>query len=247
MKLIRITVIAALLLIIAGGYVYQQLKLEGERVLSEDPRVWEPVIAEFAQRDQENPPPADAIEFIGSSTIRFWDSLGEDMQPLVAFGRGFGGAKIADLVYFTDRLVKPYQPRALVVYIGANDFTELLGNQPKTPEQALRLYRQLVERLKQAAPARPIFILALRPKPKNPAEDQRVSEFNRLLADEAAGDALLYFIDRNEVFFDERGEMDSQYISWDTIHINDRGYQVWGDAIRERLQAELAAMPAAVQ
>lgn len=247
MKLIRITVIASLLLIIAGGYGYQQLKLEGDRFVSEDPRVWEPVIAEFEQQDRATPLPRDAIVFIGSSTIRFWDSLSEDMQPLTAFGRGFGGAKIMDLGYFADRIVKPYQPRAVVIYIGANDFAELWGNKPKTTQQAQALYRQLLERIKQAAPAKPIYMLALRPKPNNSAEDARVTKFNRFLADEAQTDPLLHYIDANRVFLDGSGHLDDQYISWDTIHINDRGYQVWGDVIKRQLQADLASGPMALE
>jgi len=240
MKLIRIIVIAALLLIIAGGYGYQQLKLEGDRFQSEDPRVWEPVIAEFEQQDRNTPLPRDAIVFIGSSTIRFWDTLSADMQPLTAIGRGFGGAKIMDLAYFADRIVKPYQPRAVVLYIGANDFAELWGNKPKTPQQALVLYRQLLERIKQAAPGKPIYMLALRPKPDNPAEDARVTAFNRFLFDEAQGDPQLHYLDANRVFLDASGHLDDQYISWDSIHINDRGYQVWGDVIKSQLQADLA-------
>lgn len=241
MKLIRITVIAALLLIIGGGYIYQQLKQEGGRMLSENPQVWEPVIAGFELSDKEQLPPRDAILFIGSSSIRFWDSLSEDMQPLTAFGRGFGGAKIMDLSYFADRLVKPYQPRAIVVYIGGNDFSDLLGNRVKSLQEARTLYRMLVERLKLAAPDKPIYWLALRPKPDNPVLDDLIAEVNTFLANEAATDALLHYIDANEVFLNAAGQMDEQFISWDTIHINQRGYDVWGEAIRQRLQTDLGA------
>jgi lysophospholipase L1-like esterase len=241
MKLIRITVICALLLIIGGGYIYQQFKLEMDRMLSENPQVWEPVIAGFELTDLEKVPPKDAILFIGSSSIRLWDSLSEDMQPLTAFGRGFGGAKIMDLTYFADRLVKPYQPRAIVVYIGGNDFSDLVGNQVKSLEEGRILYRMLIERLKLAAPDKPIYLLALRPKPDNAVLDDLIADVNQFLANEAASDALLHYIDANEVFFDTAGQFDQQYISWDTIHINQRGYDVWGKAIRQRLQADLGA------
>jgi lysophospholipase L1-like esterase len=241
MKLIRITVISALLLIIGGGYIYQQFKLEVGSMLSENPQVWEPVIAGFELSDSKQLPPKDAILFIGSSSIRFWDSLSEDMQPLTAFGRGFGGAKIMDLSYFADRLVKPYQPRAIVVYIGGNDFSDLVGNQVKSLEEGRTLYRMLFERLKLAAPDKPIYLLALRPKPDNAVLDDLITDVNDFLANEAAADTLLHYIDANEVFFDTAGQFDQQYISWDSIHINQRGYDVWGKAIRQRLQADLGA------
>ncbi len=239
MKLIRITVIASLLLIIFGGYAYQKLKQEGDKLFSEDPRVWETDIAAFEAADQNQPPPQDAIVFIGSSSIRFWDTLSEDMQPLVAFGRGFGGAKIQDVSYYTDRIVRPYQPRAVVVYIGANDFNDLFGNQVKTYEQGVRWYRVLMDRLKQAAPGKPIYFLALRPNQDNAQLGQLVEKINAFLATSAMEDDRLHFIDANAVFYDDSGKMDDQYMSWDTIHINDRGYKVWGTAIKQRLQADL--------
>lgn len=238
MKLIRITVISSLLLIIVGGYLYQQFRLEIDRLVSEDPRVWEPVITEFERADKENPPPADAFLFIGSSSIRLWDSLSEDMLPLTAFGRGFGGAKIMDLGYYSERIVRPYQPRAVVVYIGGNDFSGLVGNKIKSLEQGQRLYRMLVERLHQAAPAAPIYLLALRPRPDNPVVDDLIAEINQFMANEAEADDLLLYIDANAVFLDGSGQLDEQYISWDTIHINQRGYEVWGTAIKQRLQAD---------
>ena len=239
MKLIRIIVIAALLLIIAGGYAYQQLKLETDRFISEDPRVWEPVIAGFEQQDLEIPLPRDAILFIGSSTIRFWDDLSEDMQPMTAFGRGFGGAKIADLAYFADRLVKPYRPRAIVVYIGANDFSDLLGNRVKSLQQGQQLYGMLIERLHHAAPGKPVYLLALRPRPAEPQLDALITGVNRFLATVAEGDEYLHFVDANAVFLKDNGQFDEQFTSWDRLHINRRGYQVWGKAIRQRLLADL--------
>jgi GDSL-like lipase/acylhydrolase family protein len=235
MKPIRITVISSLLLIVVGGYLYQQFRLEIGRMVSEDPRVWESVISEFERADKATPPPADAFLFIGSSSIRLWDSLTEDMQPLTAFGRGFGGAKIMDLGYYSERIVKPYQPRAVVVYIGGNDFSRLVGNKMKSLEQGQRLYRMLIERLHQAAPAAPIYLLALRPKPDDPLADDLIAEINQFMANEAKADNLLRYIDVNAVFHDDSGQLDEQYISWDTVHINQRGYEVWGSAIKKQL------------
>lgn len=58
----------------------------------------------FERADRESPPPRDAILFVGSSSIRFWDDLAEDMESLVVIRRGFGGAKLSDRVHFADRI-----------------------------------------------------------------------------------------------------------------------------------------------
>ena len=78
---------ALFLLLVAGGRIFQR---EIDRTFSCDPTVWEPEIAAFERADRESPPPRDAILFVGSSSIRFWDDLAEDMEPLVVIRRGFG-------------------------------------------------------------------------------------------------------------------------------------------------------------
>ena len=40
------------------------------------------------------------------------------MQPLPVVQHGFGGAKLADVAYYAERLVNDYRPRAVVVFAG---------------------------------------------------------------------------------------------------------------------------------
>ena len=55
-------------------------------------------INEFKIFDKENFPEKGKILFTGSSSIRFWDSLEEDMEPLEVLNRGFGGAQISHVI-----------------------------------------------------------------------------------------------------------------------------------------------------
>ena len=56
-------------------------------------------INEFKRLDNENFPEEGKILFTGSSSIRFWDSLEEDMEPLEVLNRGFGGAQISHVIH----------------------------------------------------------------------------------------------------------------------------------------------------
>ena len=78
-------------------------------------------ILRFAQQDRESPPPHCALLFVGSSSIRLWSSLAEDMAPLPVINRGFGGSTISQSNLYLDRIVAPYHPRAIVFYAGEND------------------------------------------------------------------------------------------------------------------------------
>ena len=65
-------------------------------------------INEFKRLDKENFPEKGKILFTGSSSIRFWDSLEEDMEPLQVLNRGFGGAQISHVIYHFEEIIKPY-------------------------------------------------------------------------------------------------------------------------------------------
>src|SRR5687767_4082177 len=72
---------------------------------------WDAEIAAFEAQDRTNPPPKDAILFIGSSSIRLWKTLAQDFTEQKVINRGFGGSQISDSVYFADRIVVPYRPK----------------------------------------------------------------------------------------------------------------------------------------
>jgi hypothetical protein len=76
------------------------------------PSPWEHSIRAFEARDRRRAPSQGAVVFVGSSCFTLWSSLEEDMAPLPAVNRGFGGALIDDVVRYADRIVVPYQPSA---------------------------------------------------------------------------------------------------------------------------------------
>src|SRR5258707_14054797 len=79
-----------------------------------------PEIAAFAAADREHMPPPCGFLFVGSSSIRFWKTLGADMAPAPALNRGFGGSTIAGGDYYFDKGVAPHRPRPTVFFSGGN-------------------------------------------------------------------------------------------------------------------------------
>ena len=80
--------------------------------LTIDPTRFEEAIESFEAEDKLSMPPTGAIVVTGSSSIRRWESMAEDLAPLTVIPRGFGGSAMADVLHFVDRLVIPYEPRA---------------------------------------------------------------------------------------------------------------------------------------
>ena len=94
-------------------------------------------INEFKRLDKENFPEKGKILFTGSSSIRFWDSLEKDMEPLEVLNRGFGGAQISHVIYHFEEIIKPYEPKAIVFFCGTNDLTAL-----KTPKETINDFKK---------------------------------------------------------------------------------------------------------
>src|SRR5690606_6922692 len=54
---------------------------------SGDASYWEGEIADFERRDVSNPPPENAVLFVGGRDVRLWTTLAEDMAPVPVIGR----------------------------------------------------------------------------------------------------------------------------------------------------------------
>ena len=77
---------------------------------------WEKAIVEIEQRDQSEVDPDDAVLFIGSSSIRRWESIKDDIKPYKPIQRGYGGAKFSDLAIYAERIIQPHQYKACLLY-----------------------------------------------------------------------------------------------------------------------------------
>src|SRR5262249_13901049 len=102
--------------------LFPLLTLRGEDKPAAKPsHRFEKDIAAFEAADRTTPPPKGAILFVGDSTFTRWKTIHEDLPEYTVINRGFGGSTMNDLLYFTDRVVFPYEPRLIIVQEGGND------------------------------------------------------------------------------------------------------------------------------
>jgi hypothetical protein len=60
------------------------------------------------------------------------------MFPLQVLNHGIAGTKISDITYYADRLIYPFNPKAIVYYAGANDINGIKNNS-KTGDEVYKL------------------------------------------------------------------------------------------------------------
>ena len=64
-----------------------------------DPERFEADIRAFEAWDRQNAFPRDAVLFVGSSSIRMWQTA-ESFPELPVINRGFGGSQISDVNHY---------------------------------------------------------------------------------------------------------------------------------------------------
>jgi lysophospholipase L1-like esterase len=205
--------------------------LWGQNVPEESAR-WESAIQAFEAADKTNPPPARAVLFIGSSSIRLWTNLTQVFPEHRIINRGFGGSHLADSVAFADRIVIPYQPRLILLYAGDNDIAA-----GKTPERVLADFKTLVQKVRAALPDTRIAYLSIKPSPARRQYVELMRQANRRIADHARTDERLAYIDLFTLMLDAQGEPREELFIQDGLHLNDKGYELWASIVRPHLAA----------
>ena len=188
-------------------------------------------IDKFKDQDLINFPEDVEVLFTGSSSIRFWNSLEEDMRPLKVLNRGFGGAHIVHVNYHFEDVVSRYNPQAIVFFCGTNDITAL-----KTAKETVEDFKIFQNKVRTNLPDVPIFVIGIKPTPAREYIEEEELEYNKLIADLAAEDELLSFIDIWDAMLSEEGERIPELFVEDGLHINAKGYEIWTKLVRENLK-----------
>lgn len=197
---------------------------------------WEETIAAFEKADRENPPSAGSVLFVGSSSVRMWKSLVEDMAPLPVINRGFGGSKIDDCVHFAERIVTPYRPSAILLYAGDNDIAA--GNEP---ERLLADFKRFVDAVRKTMPDTPVYFLSVKPSISRWNMWPSMKRANALIERYTIEQPHLAYIDVSTPMLESAGSVRKDLFLDDGLHMNGDGYALWTAIVRPRLEAFMEA------
>ena len=221
----RLPIIAAAALLIVGRSLAQ-----------ESPHAFENEIQAFEASDRTNPPPKNAILFVGSSSIRMWKTLAQDFPEYRVLNRGFGGSQISNAIHFAERIVLPYQPPVIVMYSGGNDL-----NAGKSAETVFNDFKAFVRKVRAALPQTRIVYISVAPNPARWAQMDRIREANRLIRDYTLKESRLSFIDVHPHMLGEDGKPKPDIYLNDKLHMNANGYVIWRKVVGEHLKTLPAA------
>ena len=197
---------------------------------------WEKDIQKFEQLDKSEKYPEDAILFAGSSSIRLWTTLEQDMAPYNIIQRGYGGAKLSDFVVYSGRIFDPHQCKAIVLFI-ANDITG--SDNDKTPKEVAELFRNVLKTIRKVHPSTPVFWIAVTPTPSRLKVWPEIQKANSLIKDICEKKKNTYFIKTDFAFLNENGVPKDELFRADKLHLTEKGYAVWTGIIKKELKKVL--------
>ena len=189
------------------------------------PQFWHFQITGYEKADRANSPKPGVIVFTGSSSIRHWETLSDDMKPLDVINRGFGGSQLAHVNYYARRIVTPYHPRAVVLYAGDNDLSAW-----KSPETVLNDFKQFVSIVHGDLPETWIYYISMKPAPWG--NWQLMDQTNRAIAAYIRTQPRVQFIDVSAAMLDSQGKPRSELYGWDPMHMNRSGYALWTSIVK---------------
>lgn len=205
---------------------------------SQDAAFFADEIAAFETADREHPPPERPIVFVGSSSIRLWDTLAKDFAPLPVLNRGFGGSQLRHVNHFIDPAVLRYRPRAVVLYAGDNDLDERTGRQA---EDVVRDFEAFVRLVHEGVPDARVYFVAIKPSRLRWARWPEMKRANEAIAALCAKGPRLAFLDTATPMLATGGPPARRLFLVDGLHLSGEGYALWTSVVRPRLLTDLGA------
>ena len=186
---------------------------------------FESEIAAFEKWDHQNAVPPHCILFVGSSTIRFWQTA-DAFPDLPVINRGFGGSTIADVNHFADRIVFKYKPRTIVFYAGDNDIAA-----GRSPDKVFADFEMFAKSVHKRLPNTKLIYLAIKPSPLRWKLWPQSQTANARIKELIAKNGHDRYVDAATPILGDDGQPRKELFRDDGLHMNPKGYSLWNEIL----------------
>jgi lysophospholipase L1-like esterase len=179
--------------------------------------------------------------FLGDSITDGWRNKGravwdKNCAPRHALNLGISGDRTQHVLWRMENgELKNLKPKVVVLMIGTNNTGKERDGKPRnTTPEIIEGVSAVVKGLRAKLPDSKILLLAIFPRGEKdtPIRDQ-LKEINTSLAKLDDG-KMVTFLDIGPKFLDADGTLPKEIMP-DLLHPNEKGYQIWADAINPTL------------
>ncbi|WP_353145284.1 GDSL-type esterase/lipase family protein [Chryseobacterium sp.] len=192
------------------------------------PMFWQD-IQNFKKEDLQNPPPKDAILFLGSSSFTKWTDVADYFPGKTIINRGFGGSRLTDLNDFADDLLAPYQPKQIIIYCGENDFAD---NHKLKAQEVVNRYKSFYKKIRERFPHIEVDYISIKYSPSREVIWPQIKEANKKIAAFMKKEPDAEFIDVTKAMQDTNGNVRKDIFVEDMLHFKPEGYQIWARVMK---------------
>lgn len=178
--------------------------------------------------------------FIGDSITQGWEGNGKEVWQKSYGNRktvnlGIGGDRTQHVLYrMQNGNLEGIKPKAAVVMIGTNNS----NGEDNTATQIAEGVRAIVKELRTRQPQMKILLLAIFPRGENINPQRgKITQCNQIIQKLDDGENV-FFLDIGHKFLEDDGTI-SASIMPDYLHLTQKGYEIWADAIEDKLAALL--------
>lgn len=192
------------------------------------------------------------LVFLGDSITHGWDGKGKAVwekywAPLKAANFGIGGDRTEHVLWrLQNGNYDGLKPKLTVLMIGTNNTGHV--NRPQkelngavyqcSAEQTAEGVKQIIDTLKQKCPGMKILILGIFPRGADNNDKMRQQNIttNGLIS-KFADNSTVFYTDIGSKFLTSEGVLPKEIMP-DLLHPNEKGYEIWAEAIKDQV-AEL--------
>lgn len=176
--------------------------------------------------------------FIGDSITQGWENEGAPVwqkhyAQRNAFAIGFGGDRTENVLWRLQHgAVENMSPKLVVMMIGTNN----TGHRYENPTYTATGIKKILAELHQRLPESKVLLLAIFPRDENPDGGLRQinNDVNAIIKN-YADNKRVFFADINSVFLTNNGVLPKDIMP-DLLHPNEKGYNLWAEALEPHLQ-----------
>ncbi len=171
------------------------------------------------------------VLIMGSSTMDYWKDWQTDIGGRLGYNVGIGGTIVEDWLFAYDKLVKPFEPSVILVFLGGNN----INNMGHTGEYAASLMVKLLDKMHADFPDAEIYYIYSMAVPSCYKGGKFNYEYGRFIDEMkqiVSGTEWLNGIDTFDKLTKD-GEARKEYYREDGIHLNDVGYDVFAEIIND--------------
>lgn len=183
------------------------------------------------------------VLFLGDSITdawRFYDAqngrggkriFDREFAPMKAANFGIGGDQTQHVLWrIQNGELDGIQPKVVMLMIGTNNMFA------HSAEQIAEGVTAIVKEIHKRSPKTKVLLLGIFPRGEKPGQIRdKIKQTNQIIAKLDDGGKTVKYLDIGDKFLEPDGTLPKE-IMYDYLHLTEKGYQIWADAVKGEIE-----------